>query len=64
VIGQRAGTFLAGIGTDPQALEALDQSAAKGQERTVELLHFKRNGSAFCDKASTCPSVCSISRTY
>ena len=50
VIGQKAGTFLAGIGTDPQALEALDQAAAKGQDRTIELLHYKRNGSAFCDQ--------------
>lgn len=50
VIGQRASTFLAGIGTDPLALEALDQAAAKGQDRTIELLHYKRNGSAFCDQ--------------
>lgn len=50
VIGQKASTFLAGIGTDPQALEALDLAAAKGQDRTIELLHYKRNGSAFCDQ--------------
>ncbi len=50
VIGQKASTFLAGIGTDPQALQALDQAAAEGQDRTIELLHYKRNGSAFCDQ--------------
>ena len=50
MIGQRATTFLAGIGTDPQALEALDQAAAQGQDHTIELLHYKRNGSAFCDQ--------------
>ena len=50
VLGQKASTFLAGIGTDPQALQALDQAAAEGQDRTIELLHYKRNGSAFCDQ--------------
>ena len=50
MIGRRASTFLSGIGTDPQALEALDQAAARGQDHTVELLHYKRNGSAFCDQ--------------
>ena len=50
MIGQKAITFLAGIGTDPQALQALDQAAAEGQDRTIELLHYKRNGSAFCDQ--------------
>lgn len=50
VLGQKASTFLAGVGTDPQAIEALEQAAAKGQDRTVELLHYKRNGSAFCNQ--------------
>ena len=50
VLGQKASTFLAGIGTDPQAIEALEQAAIKGQDRTVELLHYKRNGSAFCNQ--------------
>lgn len=53
MIGQKASKFLAGIGTDPKALEALDQAAAKGQGRTLELLHYKRNGSAFCDQVNT-----------
>ena len=50
MLGQRASTFLAGVGTDPQAIEALEQAAAKGQDCTVELLHYKRNGSAFCNQ--------------
>ena len=53
VLGQKASTFLAGIGTDPQAIEALEQAAVKGQDRTVELLHYKRNGSAFCNQVMT-----------
>ena len=53
MLGQRASTFLAGIGTDPQAIEALEQAAVKGQDRTVELLHYKRNGSAFCNQVMT-----------
>lgn len=62
VIGQKASTFLAGIGTDPQALEALDLAAAKGQDRTTELLHYKRNGSAFCDQVrSLCLCACYFS---
>ena len=57
VLGQKASTFLAGIGTDPQAIEALEQAAAKGEDRTVELLHYKRNGSAFCNQVMTKISI-------
>ena len=57
VLGQKASTFLAGIGTDPQAIETLEQAAAKGEERTVELLHYKCNGSAFCNQVMTSISL-------
>lgn len=51
VLGRPASDLLRGKGTEPAAVAALEEAAAQGVERTVELLYYRKDGTSFCDQA-------------
>ncbi len=51
MLGRPVKGLLLGEGTEPGARAVLDDAAAQGLERTVEVLHYRKNGTAFCDQA-------------
>lgn len=50
-MGRPVNGLLQGEGTEPTAVAALEEAAAQGVERTVELLHYRKDGTSFCDQA-------------
>ena len=52
VLGRRAATLLQGAGTDPQAATVLEAAAEQGREVCVEVVHHRKDGSAFCDEVT------------
>ncbi|CAL8464108.1 g3643 [Coccomyxa elongata] len=57
VLGRPANGLLRGEGTEPSAVAALEEAAAQGVERTVELLHYRKDGTSFCDQVTVTPVV-------
>ena len=54
VIGRNC-RFLQGPRTDPAGISALDAATAAGEEATVELLNYRRNGSTFWNQVWISP---------
>lgn len=42
--------MLQGEGTDAAAIALLEEAAAQGVERTVELIQYRKGGTPFCDQ--------------
>ena len=64
MLGRRAATLLQGPGTDPQAATVLEAAAEQGQEVCVEVVHHRRDGSAFCDEVGLPLHALPASLTY
>ncbi|BDA49232.1 probable signal transduction histidine-protein kinase BarA at N-terminal half [Coccomyxa sp. Obi] len=57
VVGMPVNGLLRGEGTEPTAVAALEEAAAQGVERTVEVLHYRKDGTSFCDQVRVTPVV-------